>query len=248
MKTKNVVRVNEKGNVLFLILIAVALFAALSYAVTQSTRSGGGSTDREQSILSGASMTQHPTALRTSVIRMILAGTDVGQLQFNAPSDFGNLTTDEQGVFHPLGGGGLFQQAPADVMEGTAQGQWFFNANWDVPQIGVSNTGTSNDLIAFLPGVNRAVCLEVNRELNFVDNISDCDVSADDSEVPTLDTTTDETRIAINADNTYTFPTTDQEDLANSNASCSAFAGHPSGCFYEDTLNEYVFYSVILER
>ena len=66
------VKAGEKGNVLFLILIAVALFAALSYAVTQSTRSGGGSADRERSILSSASLTQGPTALRTSLIRMVL--------------------------------------------------------------------------------------------------------------------------------------------------------------------------------
>lgn len=248
MGNKNMYRREERGNVLFLILIAVALFAALSYAVTQSTRSGGGSSEREKSILSGATMTQHPTALRTSIIRMVLSGTDVANLKFNSPANFGALSDTAEGVFHPEGGGGLFQNAPADVMSGSTQGIWFYNANWDLPQIGISDTGSGNDLIAFLPGVGQGVCRAVNKELVFVADIADC--TSADGVIPDIDAALTVGNIREDMDNTYTFPTSNQEDLENSNGACTAFIGHPSGCFWDAATNggEYVFYSVLLER
>lgn len=87
-------RQSESGNVLFLILIAVALFAALSYAVTKSTRSGGGSTEKEKATLSSAAMTQYPTALRTAIIRMVLNGVSVRSMYFDAPASFGGASTE----------------------------------------------------------------------------------------------------------------------------------------------------------
>ncbi len=240
----------ERGNVLFLILIAVALFAALSYAVTQSSRSGGGSTDRETSILSGASMTQYPAGLRTSVVRMILSGTDVTEIQFDAPDAI--LAANEgASVFHPRGGGALFQEAPANLMANNQAGTWFFNGNWDVPGIGLSDSADGNDLIAFLPGISRGVCTAVNEELNFVEDITDCFNT--DGAVPHINTTLTQANIRENIQidtGGVTFPTTDQEDLANATSACTAFIGHPAGCFFDAGTNggEYVYYAVLLER
>lgn len=240
MEDQYVARKGEKGNVLFLILIAVALFAALSYAVTQSTRSGGGSTEREKSILSGASMTQGPTALRTSIIRMILGGVDVSQLKFNPPSNafFIGATSDEQKelVFHPNGGGGVYQQAPADLMTGSSQGTWFYNGNFYIPNIGTND----NDLIAFLPGITQGVCEQINDE--FAINLTDCAVTQGD--MP--DFTATET-IRENMIDGYSLPGTPQ-DLQGDNGggTCQAFSGQPSGCFHDGT--DFIFFSVLLER
>lgn len=65
---------HQNGNVLFLILVAVALFAALSYAVTSSTRSGGGSVSKDKAKANAALIVQHGTAIRNAVMRVKLSG------------------------------------------------------------------------------------------------------------------------------------------------------------------------------
>lgn len=236
-------RQSEKGNVLFLILIAVALFAALSYVVTQSTRSGGGSTEREKNILSSAQMTQYPTALRTSIIRMVLAGVAIENVKFDAPGTAGFTISASQLVFHPQGGGATFQQAPAELSSsGNSQLNWTYNAEFDVPGIGIDGDG-GNDLIAFLPGVSSGVCRQVNEELGI--DVSDCSAGMT-SGVPSVANAVTAT-INLNMDNTYTFPTTNRPDFVGPAGCTTVFNRQASGCFV-DTTNRFVFYSVLLER
>ena len=142
----------ESGNVLFLILIAVALFAALSYAVTQSTRSGSGATTNETAGLDAAELVQYPTGVRTAVLRMVIDGVDPQNLEFNAPSTFGDLTSTEVGVFHPDGGGATYVLPP--------DATWVFNANFEILNIGtsVSSDFAGNEYIALLVGIPDSVC------------------------------------------------------------------------------------------
>lgn len=235
---------SERGNVLFLILIAVALFAALSYVVTQSTRSGGGSTEREQNILSSAQMTQYPTALRTALIRMILSGVAVEALAFNAPGDFTGVSSPTYLVFGPQGGGAVFQAAPADLMSNNLPGVWYYNAQFEVPGIGQSGAG-GNDIIAFLVGINSGVCKQVNDELGI--STTSCGSGTLQAGVPIV--TNSVTGITTQMEDGYTFPVADQVDIQGT---CTdIFLRQASGCFYHATGPSgpaYIFYSVLLER
>ena len=233
---------SESGNVLFLILIAVALFAALSYVVTQSTRSGGGSTEREKNILSSAQMTQYPTALRTSIIRLVLGGVGIENVKFNAPGAFGASTNAE--VFHPQGGGATYQAAPAELMNGgLAQGVWVYNADFEVPGIGLDGSG-GNDLIAFLPNVSTGVCLQVNEELGL--GVSACTAGDLTGGIPEMPNST--AGLANTMTGSYVFPTADQVDIDGPASCATVFDRQASGCFYDVTGVRNVFYSVLLER
>lgn len=224
-------RQGEKGNVLFLILIAVVLFAALSYAVTQSSRSGGGDASSETNLVNSAQITQYPAAVRTSLVRMIIGGTPLDTpITFNTPSDFTSTINtaikQRRNAFHPAGGGATYADAPGDVMATGAPGVWYFNANFDVPNIGTSGAG-GNDLIAFLPNVALGICNKLNSEHNI-------------SSIVTWNPT--DNLIADSLVDGETLPATDQTDFP------AGLSGQPFGCFQDTSNNQYTYYHILIER
>lgn len=155
-------RNDERGNALFLILIAVALFAALSYAVTQSGR-GGGTVDKEQALISASQITQYPAALRTATTRMVITGTAITAL------DFSGTTLDTE-VFSATGGGAVAQDPPANTTSPTTA--WAYldathaTDGWFITGIGTSDAATAGrEVIAALNNVTDNVCQSINRGL-----------------------------------------------------------------------------------
>lgn len=155
---KTMIREYERGNALFLILIAVALFAALSYAITQSGR-GSGTVDRETAIIAAGQVVEYPATLRTAVTRMIITGTAASSIKFD--------TTTLVGVFAADGGGATDVPPPSsagtatawtyvDVSAGTASGIYIY---------GVGTAAT--EALAVLPDVTLTVCKQIQKGLGF---------------------------------------------------------------------------------
>lgn len=240
-------RKGERGNVLFLILIAVALFAALSYAVTSSSRSGGGDANEESALVRSAQITQYPSSVRTTMIRMMVSNSvDPTDMIFAGPDTFTTGTADcddatteiPNCVFHPNGGGATKTNVPADMMAGTTAGQWYFTADYEILDIGTSGAATAaspdgNDIIAFLPGITSGLCAKINEELGIVGD----PVSAADWDIAGAGT--DEMLSG------YTIP--NETDVIGDEAGTAMLAGQAFGCF-EDSGGEFIYYHVLLER
>ena len=109
---------SQRGNILFLILLAVVLFAALSYAVTSSMRGGGKSASTENAELAAAEILQWFAAVDNAVMRMHLVGGiayedisfgyDAKRNNGTASNDYmhnSRCSTDNCHIFKTSGGG-----------------------------------------------------------------------------------------------------------------------------------------------
>ncbi len=218
---------SQSGNVLFLILIAVALFAALSFAVGQSMRSGGGTGAAEEtSRINGAYLHQFPTSIRQAILRMEVSKSLTAEdISFAHPgtTDYGTFgTTPEQEVFHPLGGATPYQLPPTNLNDGS---EWIFNGDLEVKDLGKTNGDSgSTELIALLPGVKLEVCKYLNYGVS------------NSLQTPPSLTLTGETNKFTGAFG-YASTLTD-----------AALDGKDAYCYYSTALGKYVYYQVLEQR
>lgn len=153
----------QSGNALFLILIAVALFAALSYAVTQSGR-GSGTVDKEQDSIYGAQAVQAAGLLRTTVQRMVLNGIRPDQIKIETAQDSGvPCSTGDNCVwaFSGISATPYFQSPPG----GTSGSGWWMGElgtyQYYVPSLGTA----AADLGIWMGPVSKSLCKEINKRV-----------------------------------------------------------------------------------
>lgn len=182
---------NSRGNVLFLILIAVALFAALFLAVSSSTRTSGGTITKDKAQIAASNIIQYGAALRSAIVRMKVSN-NCAENMFNfsnstfqnnasGPLNGGNVNAPAGNVcrlFDPAGG-----NVPPVVVESEALvPNTGVPTNWKnghgairvmqmtgVGTTDVAGTVSANDVVFLQNYLKREVCLAIN-ELSDVPN------------------------------------------------------------------------------
>lgn len=168
----------QRGNILFLILLAVVLFAALAYAVTSSMRGGGkdGSTENIQA--GAAAISQYVSLLRSEVQRLMLMNDckveNLDWRDYTYKRYNGVLTNNIAAPLQPKTGCAIFQGAGGAIAPQTfekykdpayeayalnSSTSFFIGGHAAVRWTNRKNELTdANDLALFIQGLNMNLC------------------------------------------------------------------------------------------
>mgnify|MGYP001055803693 CR=1 FL=1 len=218
---------NERGNVFVYVLIAVVLFAALTFILAKQEDEKEITTlSPERAKLLATQLITTATQVKSALDQMVFAGTDPSEFDFAQPGSFGAAPHFDK-VFHPQGGGVTLPPFPEEVTgQSTADpgNGWYLgrfnNFEWTVT--------AANDVVLTAYGINQQVCQELNRIL--VGNT-------------TIPAFTDETRkfLVDDAGHGYT-----NADLTI--AVCAGCESQASLCVQNNLNDTYSFYNLVAAR
>lgn len=157
---------SERGNVLFLILIAVALFAALSYAVSSSNRAGSGNISDQQAQLAADGMFQFAATAQQALTRLqVSGGYQLEEIEYSRTAGIRNgaCTTSVCRLYHPQGGG-LIDYKPPRYAWRDPNSTWA--DNYVILLMAVEGVGSSApEIIALTQGLQLSVCENINKRM-----------------------------------------------------------------------------------
>lgn len=158
-------RSREQGNVLIIILLAIALIGALTVAIQGSSQKSA-NIDRETLILRVTEVQRYASELERGIAFIMQNELSEGDIRFAHPdahNDYGDLSADtdkSDQLFHRDGGNASYKNPADDINDGSS---WEFYGNTALPEVG----SDSADLIAVLPNVTTAFCERANSMIGY---------------------------------------------------------------------------------
>ncbi|MGB4107577.1 MAG: hypothetical protein WBK55_07255 [Alphaproteobacteria bacterium] len=159
----------ERGNALIYVLIAIALFAALSMTLGRQSDTGEASDlSDDKAELYATQLISYTAQAKSALDQMIFSGGAIDDLDFALPGsgtyNAGTMADKIKRVYHPDGGGLLAARLPpaatpytgSDPAVGWYMGR-FNNVEW------TKTAGTDVMLVAY--GIDERVCARINEKV-----------------------------------------------------------------------------------
>jgi hypothetical protein len=159
---------HSSGSAMLMIMIAVVLMAALTYAVTRSQQ-GAPTLSRENVSLAVDQVEGFGLNLKRAAENMTRAGNSETAISFASADLTGYGTPDTAPateVFNIQGGGVAYMSVPANISDGS---QWEFSGSTAAPQIGDDGVP---DLMMILPNVSESFCRAYNEKAGYAADAS----------------------------------------------------------------------------
>lgn len=230
----------ERGNVLFYILIAVGLLAALSYAVSSASRGNLSKLKEDKARLLASEIIEYGNTIASGVAQLRLRGVPAGSLCFDDTHwpvsedyDHAGCTDNANKIFNNEGAGVVFTPPPAEAMLTSAapDNLWHIYGENEIQEVGQTCGGAGcAELLLVVDELDEQVCLQINDFLN-VDNSGG---------TPPVDTNINVT--LFQGSFGYSQTIGDEPGSAD-------LAGKTAGCFRKSAAPaKYTYYKVLLAR
>ena len=161
-------RNTERGNVLWFILIAIALLGALTMMLSRSGSSVDQSADVEQNRIKSGQILRYAKGIESTIEQMKLRGISENLLSFQNATTTVNYTnaactSNDCKIFDGAGGGQAYQAPPKGSNDGS---EWIFtsanNVGTTAGPVVTTAAGSGNDLIMLLPKANDSMCKQIS--------------------------------------------------------------------------------------
>lgn len=234
-------RSSESGNAIFYIFVAVALLGALTFAVSQSSRSSGKALTEDRAQLAASEVISYTDDVAKSVGQLRLRGVQPYALRFSHPSAnaaYGVYDTEPTSeIFNPQGGGVLYHQVPLTAVSGPPA-NYNITGGYGIQDIGSTcNTAACSDLIITAVGLRKEVCQMANSLLHIGEKT---DEPPEDDAIPTTPYFT--------GNNTGTPNPYSYSSVIGSGVDGAALRGRTAGCYYSPAGTSYIYYQVLISR
>lgn len=231
MKTNHEQNINnnsgERGNALIYVLVAIVLFAALSFALMrQSDSNEASSLPAERAELYATQMISYAAQAKSAVDQMLFSGAQIDNLDFTLPGEAGFNTQPPANiykVYHTEGGGLNHNTSPPEAMNQVSASPpagWYMgrfnNVEW--------TKGAGQDVILTAYQIDEAICRNINEKIK------------NDPTIPQLN---DEMQ-------KFLLDTASNEDLTS--ADCPDCEEYFSLCVMNDAGSAYSFYTIIADQ